>query len=117
MTDDVIRFPCEECGKLIGAHPAMVEVQCSRCKLLNEVPARRAAQESLSQPVRLVSVDVPFRLCLRLGLKLAIASIPFLILVTAAACFVLWLAWLLFTPATPTVLPVPPALPETELVQ
>lgn len=94
--EDLIRFPCESCGKLLGADPDMRVVICSNCKSENEVPAPKAARkavlESSSTAVRLVAVDVPFKELIIFGIKVAIASIPPVLVVAAAAIGVLWLA-------------------------
>lgn len=86
--EDLIRFRCAECGKMLGAKPSMAVVVCSLCHLDNDVPNAQEATESHSQPVRLVSVDVPLRTLVRLGLKVSVAAIPLIVLLTLAACLV-----------------------------
>jgi hypothetical protein len=94
MSADLIRFPCAECGKILGADPEMGVVICSRCRTENEVPARRAAARSLaraeSEAVRIVAVDVPVGAMLWLGVKVAVAALPLVCLLAAAAFGVAW---------------------------
>ena len=108
LDDDLIRFRCAECGKVLGAKPGMRMVICSRCRLDNDVPTSQEAAESLSQAVRVVSVDVPFRHLLRLGLKASVAAIPLIVLLTIAACLVVQCAR---TGSTRNPDPSPPATP------
>jgi phage FluMu protein Com len=92
---ELIRFPCEECGKMLGALPGMRIVVCPQCKLDNAVPSRGEAVGSLldgayrPQEVRVVSVDVPLPVLMRLGAKVALAAIPLVCLLALAACGVL----------------------------
>ena len=92
LDDDLIRFRCAECGKVLGAKPGMRMVICSRCRLDNDVPTAQEAAESHSQSVRVVSVDVPLPQLLRLGVKVALAAVPLVLLLTFAACGVVLFA-------------------------
>lgn len=99
--EDLIRFRCEGCGNLLGADPAMRVVICARCRLDNPVPSPAAAAKSRSHPVRVVSADLPWgaapvpvrvvvadlswRAVPVLGLKLAAAALPVVVLVGLVA--------------------------------
>lgn len=93
---DLIRFCCADCGKVLGAKPGMKLVVCSRCRLDNDVPTVQEARDSLSQPIRLVSLDLPFPQLLRLGSKLAVAAVPLVLLLSVAACGVVLFAGFVF---------------------
>jgi hypothetical protein len=116
MEEDLIRFPCEECGKSLGADPEMRFVVCPKCALKKIVPSREAARAFQSQLVlmsreherrerpegthnlvRLVSVDLSFVNLLKLGAKVAVAAIPLVLVVAAAACGVIWVAKVIWT--------------------
>jgi hypothetical protein len=94
MDEDVIKFPCEGCGKILGGHPQMHSVFCARCETTNGIPTREQAAQAMPARHRAPDtdlVDIPLGKLIRFGFKISIAAIPLIVLLMAAACGVYWL--------------------------
>ena len=93
--DDLIRFPCDNCGKLLGAFPQMRSVVCAKCNHSTEVPTPTYGKAPMDP------FDGSLFKCAWRGIKITVMLAPLIVLIAAAVLGVIWVSKLLHELETP----------------